>query len=166
MNVNTAPIAAGGLALAAVAAGGYALSRRNRSRKARQELERKLREAREGVGTIIADLGRRFNDSDEKAKFDRVSYAPDDVSRLQSLQAQAKQAFVAVQNRFDDIGEQLDRSEQPNEAQIGEATTGYLGLQGEATKVSEQLAAIEKLRVDLDKQAQGAREAIDRAKKS
>lgn len=166
IDVDTAPIAIGGVSLAAAAAAGYAVTRRNRARKARQALERRLHDAREGVGVLIADLGQRFRNAEEKAQFDRVSYAAEDVGRLTALQREALAAFQDVQTRFDDIGEQLDRHAKPTDDQIKQAEAGYLALREPAEAVSERLKAIEQLRRDLDAQASAAREEIDRAKKS
>jgi hypothetical protein len=166
VNVDTLPIAAalGGLA---VAGGGAALyASRRRTAKARATAQQRYKEAREGAGAVIADLGRRFNDANEKAKYDRVSYSPDDVARVQELQQAASSRFVRVQERFDDLDEGLQRYDKPANEQLTAAAAAYDEVKAEAQGVGEELKAVEELRVRLDEQARTAREEIDRAKKA
>lgn len=167
VNVNPTPIVVGGLGLAAAAAGGVALSRRNAARRRRAALEQKLKEAREGAGALIAALGQRFRVAEEKAQFDKVSYAPEDVRRVGSLQGEARQSFAHVQGAFDDVGERLERyGDKATDEQIGQATAAYAQVEQEARAVEAQIAAVEQLRVQLDEQAAQARGEVDRAKKS
>jgi uncharacterized membrane protein YgcG len=166
VNVDTFPIAAalGGLALAG---GGVALyAGRRRTAKARASAQQRLKDAREGAGAVIAELGRRFNDSSEKAKFDKVSYAAADVQRVQALQQEASGRFLQVQERFDDVGEGLERYEKPTNEQMAAAAAGYDEVKTEAQGVGEALKAVEDLRAQLDEQARTAREELDRAKKA
>jgi len=166
-NVDLRPVAAVGGGAAVIAAGGVALARRNRARRIRAEAEGKLKDARERAGTLIAALGQRFRNAEEKAQFDRVSYAPEDVQRVGSLQAEARQSFVAVQTRFDEVGERLERfGDKATLEQLAEATSGYTGVAEEAQGVDQRLGAVERLRAELDQQAAQAREEVDRAKKS
>ncbi|MEI7771121.1 MAG: hypothetical protein WCI67_14100 [Chloroflexales bacterium] len=166
VNVDTLPLAAGGLATAAAIAGGALYASRRRAARLKAEAERQLKEAREGAATLIADLGQRFRNADEKAQYDRVSYAPPDVDRLGEAQAAAKDRFVTVQTRFDDVGEQLERSAKPQIAQLNASAAAYTQVRDEALSVSENLAAVEKIRADLDDLARQAPGEIARAKKS
>jgi hypothetical protein len=167
VNVDLRPIAAVGGGLAVVAAGGVALSRRNAARRRRAAVEQKLKEAREGAGVLIAALGQRFRTAEEKAQFDKVSYAPEDVQRVSALQAAARQSFAKVQNAFDDVGEGLDRyGDKATDEQLGQATAGYDQVTQEARAVEAQIGAVEQLRLQLDEQAAQARGEVDRAKKS
>lgn len=166
VNVDTFPIAAtlGGLALAG---GGVALyASRRRTAKARATAQQRYKEAREGAGAVIADLGRRFNEANEKARYDRVSYSPDDVARVQELQQAAAGRFVRVQEQFDNLEESLQRYAKPTNEQLAAAAGSYDQVKVEAQAVGEELKAVEELRVRLDEQARTAREELDRAKKA
>ncbi|NTW03727.1 MAG: hypothetical protein HGA19_21045 [Oscillochloris sp.] len=166
VNVNTAPLAAGGLAVAAAVAGGALYVRRRRAAKTKAEAERQLKEAREGVAALITDLGQRFSNAQEKAQFDKVSYAPADIERLRATQAAAQARFVKVQTDFDDVGEQLERYAKPELAQLNASTAAYDQVRAEAEAVVNDLAAVEQLRKQLDDLARQAPEDISRAKKS
>ncbi len=165
LNIDPTPIVVGLGGLAALGAGGFALARQRRAAKARAAAQQRLKDAREGAGTAIAALGQRFNAAAEKAKYDRVSYAAADVERLDKLQGAASARFVAVQGRFKDIAEQLERREKPSNEQLLQAATAYDAVTTEAQAVAADLAAVEQLRAELDEQARQAREEVDRAKK-
>jgi len=164
VDLTPAVLGIGGLAAAGV--GGTVFVRRRRAAKARAEAQGRLKEARETAGALIADLGRRFQDAAEKAKYDKVSYRADDVTRLQNLQQQATRAFVKVQEQFDDIEEQLNRHEKPTNEQLLKAAGDYDQVAAAAREVSEQLGQVEELRRQLDEQARVAQGELDRAKKS
>ncbi|NTV63495.1 MAG: hypothetical protein HGA65_08170 [Oscillochloris sp.] len=166
INVNTAPIAGAGLAVAAAVAGGALYAGRRRAAKTKAEAERQLKEGREAVATLITDLGQRFRNAGEKAAFDKVSYAPADVERLRVAQAAAHARFAKVQTSFDDVGEQLERYAKPELVQLNATTAAYAQLRAEAEAVVENLAAVEQMRSDLDALARQAPEEIARAKKS
>lgn len=166
IDVDTGPIAAGGLAVAAAVAGGAIYAGRRRAAKTRADAERQLKDAREGAATVITDVGQRFRNAEEKAQYDRVSYGPADVERLRAAQAAAQARFVKVQTGFDDIGEQLDRDAKPELPRINAAAASYAQVQAEAQAVSEELATVEQMRAELDELARQAPEEIARAKKS
>lgn len=166
LNVDTTPIAAGGLALAAAAAGGAVVISRRRAAKTRAEALQRLQTAREDAATLITDLGRRFRDAAEKAQYDKISYAPADVAQLARGQEDATQGFVKLQTSFDDIGEQLERFARPTLEQYAQATAGYAQARAQGEQVSAQLAQVERRREELDALARQAPEEIARAKKS
>ncbi|PDW04249.1 chromosome partitioning protein ParA [Candidatus Viridilinea mediisalina] len=151
--------------VAATGGGVYAYRRRRQTLEVRARLEEQLKDAREQASALITNLGMRFRAQEEKAKFDRVSYAAGDVDRLRVMQTQVSQAFIQVQDRFKTTAEELNRREQPTNEQLEQATAGYQGVQTQAEQVQEQMRAIEELRAKLDIEAQAAREAIERAKK-
>lgn len=165
INFDPTPIVLGLGGLAAAGVGGTVLISRRRAARTRADAQERLKLAREGAGTIIADLGARFNNAAEKAKFDQVSYTAADVARVRKAQQQASAGFVKVQEQFDDVGEQLARYEKPSNEQLGQAATGYDQVKVDAQAVSEQLRGVEELRRQLDEQARQAREELDRAKK-
>jgi hypothetical protein len=165
-NVNTFPIAASLAGIAAAGGGAYLFSRRRRAARLRAAAQQRLKDAREGAGALIADLGRRFNDAAEKARYDQVSYAAADVARLSQLQSAAAGRFVKAQEQFDAAGEQLERYEKPTNEQLDAAAAGYDQVKAEAQGVSEDLQAVEQLRAELDERARSAREELDRAKKA
>lgn len=166
INFDPTPIVLGVGGLAAAGAGGYYVLRRRRVAQTRAGAAQRLKDAREGAGALIADLGRRFKDAGEKAKFDKVSYAPADVARVQGLQQKASARFVKLQEQFDDAGEQLERYEKPTNEQMEQAAVAYDQVKAEAQQAGEELKAVEALRAKLDEAARSAREEIDRAKKA
>ena len=139
---------------------------RRRAGQTRAEAQQRLKDAREGAGSLIANLGRRFQDAAEKAKYDKVSYSAADVNRLQSLQREATERFTKLQGLFDDTGEQLERSAEPTNEQLTQATTGYEQVKIAAQEADVALKEVEALRVSLDEQARLAREELERAKKA
>ncbi len=166
VNVDTFPIAAGLAGIAAAGGGAYLISKRRRAAKARAAAQQRLKDAREGAGAIIADLGRRFNEAAEKARYDQVSYTAADVQRLSQMQSAAVGRFVKVQEQFDAVDEQLERYEKPTNEQLAAAAAGFDQVKAEAQAVSEELQAVEQLRAELDERARVAREELDRAKKA
>lgn len=166
VNVNTAPIAYGLVGLATAGAGTLLVVNRRRAAKKRADAQGRLKDAREGAGAVIAELGRRFNDANEKAKFDKVSYTPEDVARVQQGQQAAAARFTKAQEQFKEVGEELERREKPTNEQLIAAAAAYDEVKVEAEAVGEDLKVVEELRVRLDAQAREAREEIDRAKKS
>ncbi len=166
IDVNTEPIAGAGLAVAAAVAGGALYANRRRAAKTRAEAERQLKGAREGAATLIAELGQRFRNADDKAQYDKVSYAPPDVERLRAAQAAAQARFAQAQTGFDDVGEQLERDAKPGLPQLNAAAVAYDQVRAEAEAVSADLVAVEGLRAELDGLARQAPEEIARAKKS
>lgn len=166
INFDPTPIVLGVGGLAAAGVGGAVLVGRRRTAKARADAQGRLKDAREGAGTLIAELGQRFNNADEKAKFDQVSYNAADVAQVRELQGRARGGFVKVQEQFKEVGEQLERYEKPTNEQLGQAAAGYDQVKVGAEGVSTQLKEVEDLRARLDEQAQQAREELDRAKKA
>jgi hypothetical protein len=164
--IDTTPIAAGGLAVATAVAGGALYASRRRAAKIRADGERRLKDAREGAATLIADLGQRFRNAEEKAQYDQVSYAAPDVERLRAAQGAAQARFVKVQTSFDDVGERLDRDAKPDLARLAAAATAYDEVRAGAEAVSADIAAVDQIRAELDELARTAPEEIARAKKS
>ncbi|MEI8308791.1 MAG: hypothetical protein WCF99_17145 [Chloroflexales bacterium] len=166
LNVSTTPLAILGLVLALTIGGGALYAGRRRAAKIKADADRQLKDAREGAAALITELGQRFRNAEEKAQYDRVSYAPRDVDRLHEAQAAAKDRFVTVQTRFDDVGEHLERDEKPQLAQINATAAAYIQVRDEAASVVENLAAVEQIRASLDELARQAPGEIARAKKS
>ncbi len=166
LNISTVPLAILGLVLAVAIGGGALYSSRRRAAKIKAVADRQLKDAREGAAALITDLGQRFRNAEEKAEYDQVSYAPRDVDRLREAQAAAKDRFVTVQTHFDDVGEQLERDEKPQLAQINASAAAYIQVRDEAASVVENLAAVEQIRASLDELARQAPGEIARAKKS
>ncbi|MEI6778530.1 MAG: TPM domain-containing protein [Chloroflexales bacterium] len=166
LNISTVPLAILGLVLAVAIGGGALYTSRRRAAKIKADADRQLKDAREGAAALITDLGQRFRNAEEKAQYDQVSYAPRDVDRLREAQAAAKDRFVTVQTHFDDVGEQLERDEKPQLAQINASAAAYIQVRDEAASVAENLAAVEQIRTSLDELARQAPGEIARAKKS
>ena len=166
VNVDPTPIAVGGVSVIAAAAGGYALVRRRRALATMKAAEDRFKQAREGAGTAIATLGQAFRAADERAEFDKVSYAAGEVTRLAQAQQNAKASFATVQTRFDDIGEGLNRYPKLDIKLYDEGTAAYSQITTEAAEVKTALDAVDARRSELDKLAQQAPEEIASAKKS
>ncbi|MEI6180904.1 MAG: hypothetical protein WCP31_09120 [Chloroflexales bacterium] len=165
-NISTLPIVIGiGVLIVIGVASSIFISRR-RAGQTRAEAQQRLKDAREGAGSLIATLGQRFQDAAEKAKYDKVSYIAADVNRLQSLQREATERFTQLQGLFDDTGEQLERSAEPTNEQLAQATAGYEQVKLAAQEADVALKEVEALRVSLDEQARLAREELERAKKA
>jgi hypothetical protein len=143
-----------------------AFSRRRKAANTLAAARRRMEEAREQAGTIITDLGQRFRNAEEKAKFDKVSYPAAEVEQITRAQAAARQQFVGVQTEFDDVGEQLARHAKPTEEQYDAAAQGYQQVRADAEKASTSLRAVEATRSELDQLARQAPGEVDRAKKS
>jgi hypothetical protein len=165
INTDLTPVVIGGLGLAGVAAAGVGVYQLRRRQKTRQAAERRLRDARERIGTLIVQLGQRFNSSLEKAKFDRLSYPPVAVAELEQMQEVAHKAFADLKVTFDEIGEQLDREAKPSVQQVEIAATAYEQLQAKAAEVASYLDALEQRRAHYEALMRQAQEDVSRAKK-
>jgi len=165
INTDLTPVVIGGLGLAGVAAAGVGVYQLRRRQKTRQAAERRLRDARERIGTLIVQLGQRFNSSLEKAKFDRLSYPPAAVAELEQMQEVARKAFADLKVTFDEIGEQLDREAKPSVQQVEIAATAYEQLQAKAAEVASYLDALDQRRAHYEALMRQAQEDVARAKK-
>jgi hypothetical protein len=165
-NINLIPLVLGIGVLALAAVGGTIFVNSRRSAKTRADAQQRLKDAREGAGSLIAEMGRRFTDAAEKAKYDKLSYTAADVTRVQNLQRDAVERFTKLQTLFDDTAETLERYPQPTNEQLAQATAGYEQVKVQAQQASESLKVVEELRIQLDDQARQAREELDRAKKA
>lgn len=165
INTDLTPVVIGGLGLAGAAAAGAGFYQVQRRRKTRQAAERRLRDAREQMGTLIVQLGQRFNTATEKAAFDHVSYPPAAVAELAQMSEAARRAFTALKIAFDAIGEQLEREAKPTLERIEQAAVAYEQLQPQAAAVAERLDALEQRRAQLDALIRQAQEDVAQAKK-
>ena len=165
INTDLTPVVIGGLGLAGAAAAGVGAYQLHRRQKTRRAAERRLRDSRERIGTLIVQLGQRFNSSLEKAKFDRISYPPVAVAELEQMQEVARKAFADLKVTFDEIGEQLDREAKPSVQQVEIAATAYERLQAKAAEVASHLDALEQRRAHYEALMRQAQEDVSRAKK-
>jgi len=166
INTDLTPVVIGGLGLAGVAAAGVGVYQLRRRQKTRQAAERRLRDARERIGTLIVQLGQRFNSSLEKAKFDRLSYPPVAVAELEQMQEVVHKAFADLKVTFDEIGEQLEREAKPSVQRLERAATAYEQLQAKASEVTGHLDALDQRRAHYEALMRQAQEDVSRAKKS
>jgi hypothetical protein len=165
-NIDPTPLVIGGAGVLGVGATAYAVSRRRKAARLLGAARTKAEEARRGAGGAIAQFGQRLKNTEEKAQFDKVSYAQADVQWLASQQRQIEQQFAQVQTRFDDVGEKLNQRAKPEIPHYEEAAQGFSQVQGQMATLSEQLDAVDARRAELDKLARQAPEEVDRAKKS
>lgn len=165
INTDLTPVVIGGLSLAGAAAAGAGFYQVQRRRKTRQAAERRLRDAREQMGTLIVQLGQRFNTATEKAAFDHVSYPPAAVAELAQMSEAARKAFTDLKIAFDAIGEHLEREAKPTVERLEQAAVAYEQLQPQAAAVAERLDALEQRRAQLDALIRQAQEDVAQAKK-
>lgn len=165
INTDLTPVVIGGLGLAGAAAAGAGAYQLRRRRQTRQAAEKRLRAAREQAGGLVVQLGQRFANAVEKAKYDRVSYPPAAVAELANMQEAARSAFTDLKVAFDEIGEQLNREAKPSLEALAAAATAYEQLPEKAATVAERLHALEQRRAELDALARQAQEDVDQAKK-
>lgn len=164
--VNLMPIAIGAVGVTVIVIGWRVIGRRRKAAQALASARQQFQEARQNAGSLIATMGQLLKDAEEKAKFDRVSYAAADVERLAQAQHEVKQRFAKAQLRFDEVGEALERYANPTIPQYNEAAQGYQQVQDLVANLRTQLEQINAQRVELDKLAQQAPGEIDNAKKS
>ncbi|OAN48344.1 chromosome partitioning protein ParA [Chloroflexus islandicus] len=165
INTDLTPVVIGGLGLAGAAAAGAGAYQLRRRRQTRQAAEKRLRDAREQAGGLVVQLGQRFANAAEKAKYDRVSYSPAAVAELAQMQEAARSAFTELKVAFDEIGEQLNREAKPSLEALAAAAAAYEQLPEKAAAVAERLHALEQRRAELDALARQAQEDVDQAKK-
>lgn len=162
---NFWPVVIGVFVLLGLVVGWRVISGQRAAARALADARRRMEEARQAAGGAIADAGRELRNAQEKAEFDRVSYAPADVELLAQMQNEIAGQFVAAQTRFDDIAEELERRERPTIQQYDEAAQGYNQVQQQVSQIRESLKQLSEQRVELDRLARQAPEEIDRAKK-
>ncbi|MCG8353216.1 MAG: hypothetical protein MI924_36070 [Chloroflexales bacterium] len=160
------PVATGAVGVTGVVIGWRVIRRRRKAAQALASARQQFEEARQDAGNVIAIMGQLLKDAEEKAAFDRVSYAAADVERLAQAQNEVKQRFSNAQLRFDEVGETLERYANPTIPQYNEAAQGYQQVQELVTNLRTQLDQINAQRIELDKLAQQAPGEIDNAKKA
>jgi hypothetical protein len=111
----------------------------------------RMEQARGAAGVALADLGREVNDARDKAKFDKVSYRPDDVVRLSQLQAEAESRFAQAQAAFDAAEEAQIAESQPAAEHYDVVASKFAQAQTLATEAAEMMAEVDMLRAELDR---------------
>jgi hypothetical protein len=112
----------------------------------------RMTQARRAAGTAIADLGQRMDAARAKAQYDRLSYAPADVERLQSLQADAEQAFNEAQTAFKTAEEQGRAKAMLKAGDYEVVIAEYERAQEQARYANAILDEAERVRATLDTQ--------------
>lgn len=160
-----APVVLVVLVLLGLFGGWRVLRHRRAATQALSAARQRAADHRRDVGVALADIGRLLRLADEKAQFDRLSYAPADVQQLSEMQQQIQQQFIAVQSRFKQVGDRLEQQASPTVADYEQAQQGYTEVQQLVIALHEQLEQLNTRRVELDRLAAQASETIDRAKK-
>lgn len=113
-----------------------------------------MTQSRRAAGIAIVDLGQRMDTARAKAQYDRLSYAPADVERLQALQADAEQAFNEAQAAFKTAEEQ-GRAEATLKLGDYQAVSAEYGrAQEQARHANAVLDEVERVRAMLDAHGQ------------
>ncbi|MCS6937837.1 MAG: chromosome partitioning protein ParA [Roseiflexus sp.] len=170
ININPVPIVAGVIFLVLLAVAGPTLwsgfQRRRAAAKALEAARAATEEARRLASSAIVDLSQALRSAQEKAKFDRVSYAEADVRQLAAMQSDVEQRFARVQERFAETEKSLVLRKTLVQADYEAAAQQYRQIAQEATAIRERLAQVEARRAELDRIAQAAPGEVDKAKKA
>ncbi len=170
VNIDLVPIVAGVIFLVLLAVAGPMLwsgfQKRRAAAKSLAAARAATEEARRLASSAIVDLSRALRDAQDKAKFDRVSYAEADVRQLATTQSEVEQQFARIQERFAEAEKSLALRKTPVQADYEAATQIYRQMAQEANVVRERLAQIEARRAELDRIAQAAPGEVDKAKKA
>jgi hypothetical protein len=155
--------------LAAVGLGTVGWRALSQRRAAGQVLDRAraaMQEARLKAGAAIADTAQLLKNVQEKAQYDKISYAADDVAQLAEQQRQGEQQFVAAQEQFNAADEEVSRLKEPAEAQYQAATARYQEIAQLATQAQQLLQQTEARRSELDAVNAQAPDRVEQAKKA
>ncbi len=170
VNINPVPIVAGVIFLVLLAVVGPMLwngfQKRRAAAKALAAARAATEEARRLASSAIVDLSQALRNAQEKAKFDRVSYAEADVRQLAAMQSDVEQQFARIQERFAETEKSLVLRKTPAQADYETAAQQYRRIAQEANAVRERLAQVEARRAELDRIAQAAPGEVDKAKKA
>lgn len=170
VNINPVPIVAGVIFLVLLAVAGPMLwsgfQKRRAAAKALEAARTAMEEARRLASSAIVDLSQALRTAQEKARFDRVSYAEPDVRQLAAMQSEVEQQFARVQERFAETEKSLVLRKTPVQADYEAATQQYRQMAQEANAVRERLSQVEARRAELDRIAQAAPGEVDKAKKA
>ncbi|MFQ3680869.1 chromosome partitioning protein ParA [Roseiflexus sp.] len=170
VNINPVPIVAGVIFLVLLAVAGPMLwsgfQKRRRAAQALQASRTAAEEARRTTSSVIVDFSREVRNAQEKAKFDRVSYAETDARQLAALQSEVEQRFARLQEQFAGVEKSLVMHQNPGQTDYDTATQQYRQIAQEVSALREQLAQVEARRAELDRIAQAAPGEVDKAKKA
>ncbi len=166
INFNPLPIVIGVFLLIGLVVGWQLVGRQRRRAQAQAAAREGYDKARRDAGVQIGGIGQRFRRMQEKARFDRVTYAREDVAELAELQEQASLLFTRIQTRFDDIGEDFEQQGKETVAAYNQTAEQYRELLQDTAELQTQLDAIDQRRNELDELAHRAAAEIDRAKKN
>ncbi len=149
---NTALYVIGGV-LATTAVGAVAVPVLRKRRAAAETLagvRERAAQARRAAGVAIADLGQLVRNAEDKAQYDRISYATADVERLQTLQGNGLQLFQQAQAAFD-AAEELENAKAAPEVNDYEAIIAqYNQARDVAAQATVAIREAEQLRSALD----------------
>ncbi len=157
-------------AILAVVAGVFVWRARSKTQataKAAATARQAFEEARSRAGVAITDFGRELAEAREKAKFDKVSYAPEQVQQLARLQGQAEEYFARAQERYKAIGDQLDQMKTPpGDSDYQQAAVAYDDVLKEIEAARPLLAQAQQMRAELDKVNAAVPGELDKAKQA
>lgn len=141
----------GVLLIAAIGFATFPLIRRRReAATAVADANRRLEQARREAGAALADLGQLVQSAEDKAQFDRVSYATADIERLDELQSRGVGLFRDAQTTFKEAEEQRATAAPTAAADIDKLTQRYRGVQQQVKAAIGPVREAEQLRVELD----------------
>jgi hypothetical protein len=163
-SADLTPLALSILGVAALGGGGYAALRWRKARRTLAEARWYCTQAKQDAGGAIVELGRALQADRDKAEYDQLSYCATDVEKLAATQREIVGQFEQVQAHFDDAGERLAQLAKPPVADYEAATANYKQVQEQASALSAQLAANQRLRQELDALAQQAPAEIEQAR--
>jgi hypothetical protein len=143
----------GALALTAVGAVAMPLVQKRRvSASARMAAQDRMQQARKTAGAAITDLARLVEQAQAKAQYDRISYAQNNVERIQSLQTRGMQLFREAQDAFSAAEEQQRAKATLATADYEAIAAHYARAQEVAQEARTTIGEAEELRAQLDAQ--------------
>lgn len=168
--VDTFPIGAAIAGIGALGVGAAvgvpALRRRRAAARSLAGARTAFEEARRRAGAAIADTAALFKTAEEKATYDKISYTPADVGRLDALMGQSRSQFASSKERFDEIEEQLQGKKAIGQGDYEQAAPAYDAVTAQVAEARSAVEQAEGLRAELDTLRRQASSDLDAAKKA
>ncbi|MDQ5851151.1 MAG: hypothetical protein M3380_03580, partial [Chloroflexota bacterium] len=98
----------------------------------------------------IADLGPGMALSQEKAQYDKLSYASADVERITERQRRGEELFAQAHTAFDSAEEAQQALTNPTAADNESLAAKYLDAQRLAEEAAQSIGEAEQMRAALD----------------
>lgn len=118
------------------------------------------------AGAAISDARTAFQDADEKAQYDKVSYPAAEVANLTAMQRDAKGSFNEALEQYAGVEEAFKGKDNASVPEYQQATQVYDQVIEKVGKARELLAPIAARRSELDQINAAAQPVINQAKQA